>query len=130
MIRCVRLWSGEDGLSHFEEGLIDLPTAQDGDAGSLSFPSIALSFHQTDQDPGLGWHTDPVRQLVITLAGTLKFTTQDGSFILAPGAILFTEDTTGAGHDWKFLADAPWRRLYAVLEKDTVVPFIRLKEAY
>jgi len=27
MIRCVRMWTGEDGDSLFEEGLIELPAA-------------------------------------------------------------------------------------------------------
>jgi hypothetical protein len=31
MIRCVRLWSGPDGHSHFEEGVIGLEAGQRGD---------------------------------------------------------------------------------------------------
>jgi hypothetical protein len=89
MIRCIRLWSGSDDKSHFEEGVIDLEPGPRGD----------------------------------TLSGTLKFTTHDGRFSLRVGDILFTEDTTGAGHDWTLLGDQPWRRLYAILDQDTVVPF-------
>jgi len=31
MIRCIRLWTGDDGNSHFEEGVIDLPLGERGD---------------------------------------------------------------------------------------------------
>ena len=62
------------------------------------------------------------RQLVITLSGALEFMTHDGPFSLRAGDILFTEDTV-AGHDWKLLGEQPWRRLYAILDQATVVPF-------
>ena len=123
MIRCVRLWSGLDGKSHFEEGAIDLAPGPLSDALSGKFPISAVSVQETNVDPKLGWHTDAARQLVITLSGTLEFTAHDGLFSLRPGDILFTEDTSGRGHDWRLVGNQPWRRLYAVLEKETVVPF-------
>ncbi len=65
----------------------------------------------------------PARQLVITLSGTLEFETPDGRFALGPGDILFTEDTGGAGHNWKKLGDQLWCRVYTILDPKTVVPF-------
>jgi quercetin dioxygenase-like cupin family protein len=123
MIRCIRLWSGPDCESHFEEGAIDLEAGPRGDALSGKFRVAAVSFQETRADPKLGWHTDPARQLVITLSGTMEFTTHDGVFALRPGDILFTEDTSGRGHDWRLIGDQPWRRVYAVLDKETLVPF-------
>jgi len=35
------------------------------------------------------------------------------------------EDTAGSGHAWKLIDDAPWRRLYVVLDKGAPVPFKR-----
>ena len=122
MIRCVRLWSGLDGNSHFEEGAIDLESAPRGDMLSGKFPIASVSFQETDADPKLGWHPDPARQLVITLGGALEFTTDNGSFSLRAGDILFAEDTV-AGHNWKLLGEQHWRRLYAILDQATVVPF-------
>jgi hypothetical protein len=122
MIRCVRLWSGQDGRSHCEEGVIDLEAGPRGDLLSDKFPIASVSFQETDADPKLGWHADPARQLVITLSGALDFTTHDGRFSLRSGDILLTEDTA-AGHDWTLLGEQPWRRLYAILEQPTVVPF-------
>jgi quercetin dioxygenase-like cupin family protein len=67
-----------------------------------------------------------VRQLVVTLSGTLDFSTRGGQhFVLAPGDILLAEDTTGGGHTWRLVDDQPWRRLYVVLGKDAPVPFKR-----
>ena len=57
-----------------------------------------------------------MRQLVITLSGTLDFQTRDGEhFTLRPGDILLAEDTAGGGHSWKLIDDQPWRRVYVVL---------------
>jgi hypothetical protein len=123
MIRCIKLWTGADQKSHFEEGFIDLEPGARGDALSVKFPITSASFHETDTDPKLGWHPDPARQLVITLSGTLEFETADGRFELRPGDILFTEDTSGAGHNWKMIDHQPWCRLYTVLDSKTVVPF-------
>jgi hypothetical protein len=120
MIRCIRMWSGPDGHSHFENGVIDLEPGPRDDTLSGKFPIASVSFQETNADPKLGWHPDPARQLVITLTGTLEFTTHDGRFSL--GDILFTEDTV-AGHDWTLLGGQPWRRLYAILDQVTVVPF-------
>jgi hypothetical protein len=122
MIRCIRMWSGPDGHSHFENGVIDLEPGPRDDTLSGKFPIASVSFQETNADPKLGWHPDPARQLVITLTGTLEFTTHDGRFSLGAGDILFTEDTV-AGHDWTLLGGQPWRRLYAILDQVTVVPF-------
>jgi hypothetical protein len=123
MIRCIKLWTGADEKSHFVEGLIDLEPGARAEALSVKCPITSVSFHETDADPKLGWHPDQDRQLVITLSGTLEFETPNGRFILRPGDILFTEDTRGAGHNWKMVSDQPWCRVYTVLDPNTVVPF-------
>jgi hypothetical protein len=38
MIRCVRLWSGPDGNSHFEEGVVGLEPGPRSDMLSNKFP--------------------------------------------------------------------------------------------
>jgi hypothetical protein len=90
---------------------------------STSLPlAIAGRSRAEKRGPCSFWHPDPARQLVITLSGALEFTTHDGRFSLRSGDVLFTEDTV-AGHDWKLLGDQPWRRLYAILDQVTAVPF-------
>lgn len=123
MIRCVKLWTGADGRSHFQDGFVELEHGARGDALSTTLRISAASFHETDLDPKLGWHPDAARQLVISLSGILQFETQDGGFTLRPGDVLFTEDTSGAGHNWTMMGEEPWRRLYTILEPNSPVPF-------
>lgn len=112
MIRQVRLFTGLDGQSHVEEGHVDLDL---GDRSSWA-PSSQVSFQETPAGSSLDWHDAPHRQYVVTLSGTLEFTTRDGeTFRLAPGDVLLAEDTAGGGHRWRLVDDQPWRRLYVQL---------------
>lgn len=55
-------------------------------------------------------------QHVITLSGTLEFTTRDDeTFVLRRGEVLLAADTTGTDHRWRLIDDQLWRRLYAEL---------------
>jgi hypothetical protein len=123
MIRCVRLWTGGDGNSHFAEGIIDLEHGPRGDLLSGKFPITSVSIQETNPDPQLGWHTDAARQLVITLSGMVEFSTRNGVFRLGVGDVLFTEENGGTGHDWRLLDGQPWRRIYAALDAAIAVPF-------
>ena len=83
MIRCVRIWTGSDGNSHFEEGFIDLASGVRGDMLSSTLETGHASFQETRSGGTFEWHTAPVRQLVVTLSGTLDFQTRGGQhFIL------------------------------------------------
>lgn len=108
IISCIHLFSGADGRSHVERK--DLPL------GAALHTKIA-HFEETAAGASLDWHTAPCEQFVITLSGTLEFTTRDGeTFVLRPGDILLASDTTGTGHRWRLIDDQPWRRLYVELE--------------
>jgi quercetin dioxygenase-like cupin family protein len=126
MIRCVRLWTGQEGNSHFEEGFIELPQGESGDLLSGNVPVASISFRETAPGGAFSWHDAPVRQFVITLAGTLEFQVREGGrFRLSPGDVLLAEDTSGSGHSWRLVDNSPWRRAYVVLQTGTNVPFIR-----
>jgi quercetin dioxygenase-like cupin family protein len=124
MIRCVRIWTGDDKNSHFEEGLMDLKPGLRGDGVSGTMATTTISFEETAPGGAFAWHTAPVRQLVITLSGTLEFQTREGEhFLIRAGDILFAEDTVGSGHSWRLTDAQPWRRAYVVLQPGTRVPF-------
>jgi quercetin dioxygenase-like cupin family protein len=124
MTRCVRLWTGGDGNSHFEEGAIYLEPGARGDLLSGKIATATISFQETASGGAFAWHTAPVRQLVITLSGTLDFKTRQGEhFLIRPGDILLAEDTVGSGHSWSLTDSDPWRRAYAVLQPSVPVPF-------
>ena len=125
MIRCIRLFT-TDGLSHVEQGWIDLATDERGRITTDSLPATATRFQTTPAGGSLDWHVAPVRQLVITLRGTLAFVTRDGErFTLQAGEVLLAEDTTGSGHEWSIEGDDPWDRLYVGLADGAEVPFRR-----
>jgi len=124
MIRCVRIWTGADGNSLFEEGIIDLPKGERGDLLCGNVPSSSISFRETKSGGTFAPHDAPTRQFVVTLAGTLEFKTASGAtFLIHPGDILLAEDTTGTGHSWRLTDDQPWRRAYIIIGPETEVPF-------
>ena len=125
MIRCVRLWTGDDEASHVQIGRLDMTPGRNEDLVSTTFAATAVTVEETAAGGTLAWHTAPVRQLVVTLAGTLLFVTRDGEeFWLAPGDVLLAEDTTGSGHQWRLEGADPWRRMYIRLDADAQVPFV------
>lgn len=124
MIRCVRLWTGEDGNSLFEEGIIEFKDSSRGDSESLPIAVSELSFRETTSGGSYDWHQDPVPRYVITLSGTLEFETKDGStFIIKPGDVLLAQDNSGTGHKWRLMDDEPWRRAYVVYKEDARLCF-------
>ena len=116
-IRAFKLYTGHDNASHVLEGTIDEKARTD---------VIAIHFKETPAHSSYDWHPDPEPQYVLTLSGTLEFTTRDGeTFVLRPGDVLLAEDNVGTGHKWRLIDNQPWRRAYIVLKpgaKDSFVP--------
>jgi quercetin dioxygenase-like cupin family protein len=124
MIRCVRIWTGSDGNSVFEEGVIDLYEGARGDSLTQAVGATNISFQETRSGGSFEWHKDPIPRFVITLSGVLEFETKRGAhFTIRPGDILLAEDNTGTGHRWKLSGDDPWRRAYVVFEPGAKLPF-------
>lgn len=124
MIRCVRMWTGKDGNSDFEEGIIDLREAQGADRWTPDLAASTVSFRETPAGGDYDWHQDPVPRLVLTLTGILEFTVKSGrSFTIRPGEVLLAEDNSGTGHKWRLLDDQPWRRVYVVVPDVEALPF-------
>jgi quercetin dioxygenase-like cupin family protein len=106
-IRAFKLYTGPDDASHVLLGTIDESARTD---------VIAIHFKQTPAHSFGDWHRSPEQQYVITLSGTLEFTTRDGeTFVVRPGDVLLSEDNVGSGHKWRLTDDQPWRRAYVVL---------------
>ena len=116
MIKAYRLYTGDDGNSHFETGSVAL--SQFDDAQSIRFQETAPhSFYD--------WHNAPAEQYVLTFTGTLEFETYTGeTFILRPGEVLIAQDTTGTAHKWRLIDDEPWRRAYIVFDTAKPINFI------
>lgn len=124
MIRCVRMWTGEDGNSHFEEGTLVMKAGERGDFIGLPIAVNQLSFRETTSGGSFDWHKDPVPRFVITLSGTLEFEMASGeTFQIKPGDILLAQDNTGTGHKWRLVDDEPWRRAYVVYDEKSDLTF-------
>ncbi|HET9030052.1 MAG TPA: cupin domain-containing protein [Candidatus Aquilonibacter sp.] len=114
MIHAFRLFTGPDNASHVEEGVLH------------EDPAAVTTMHvkETPAHSAFDWHNDPEPQYVITLSGTLEFTTRDGEqFTLRPGDVLIAQDHVGTGHKWRLIDDQPWRRAYVALAAGSVPPF-------
>lgn len=108
MLHAFKLYTGPDNASHVAEGSLTPNDRTD---------VASIYFKESLPHSSLDWHDAPEMQYVITLSGTLEFTTRDGeTFILRPGDVLVAEDNVGTGHEWRLIDDQPWRRVYVVLK--------------
>ncbi|BAF87898.1 conserved hypothetical protein [Azorhizobium caulinodans ORS 571] len=124
MIRCVRMWTGPDGNSLFEEGTLEIGAGQHGKASGLPIAVHELSFQETASGGSFEWHQDPQPQFVITLAGTIEFEVKSGAtFTIHPGDVLIAQDDSGSGHRWRLIGDQPWRRAYVIYDPGTNLHF-------
>lgn len=107
-MRAFKLFTGSDGASHVQQGSVKVEEQTE---------VISVHFKESPPHTSLDWHDAPQRQYVLTLSGTLEFTTRDGEvFVLRPGVVLVATDTIGSGHRWRLIDDDAWRRCYVVLK--------------
>lgn len=116
MIRAIKLYTGDDGHSHFIKG-----TLVENELHRAS----SIRFRETAPGSSYDWHNAPTEQYVITLTGTLEFETRLGeTFTLSPGEVLIALDTTGTAHRWKMLGKDPWKRAYIAFDKNDEINFV------
>ena len=97
-MQVVRLYTGDDGQSHFEE--LDLGYEQVADAQRSAMQSATgIQFRRTPPGSFIDWHIAPRRQYVITLEGQAEIGIGDGTKrIFNPGDVMLADDLTGQGH--------------------------------
>lgn len=111
-----RLYSGDNGRSHFEA--LDLPLTI-GDAGALSGPiPIETIFFRDTSDAGpevWDFHVAPRRQFALHLRGRTEIEVGDGTTrMFGPGDVLLADDLTGQGHISREV-EGPRLQVFAVL---------------
>ena len=91
----VRLYSGQDGQSHFEE----LDIREGSPLFSKTHPGVEVVFKNNPPSQGVEWHTAPRRRYLITLSGSVDVRIGDGTVkTFGPGDVFLAEDLTGQGH--------------------------------
>ena len=117
-MRITRIYTGDDGESHFEDR--DIPLTDRGPIGAISSLELAtgIVFRTTDGDYDLGFHTAPRRQYVIMLSGGgVELEVGDGTKRrLGPGDVLLAEDTTGRGHISRAIDGEPRVSIFVTLD--------------
>lgn len=113
-----RIYSGDDGQSHFEEMTLPMQSFVDiegahGEGTELQ-NTTGITFRVSPPGYELEWHCAPRRQYTITLGGEAEIEVGDGTVKrIGPGDVLLADDLTGQGHITRVVGEQP--RFYAVV---------------
>lgn len=116
-MQITRVFTGDDGKSHFET--VEIALEDLGSRGHISepWPASSVMFRTVEGDYHLDFHTAPRRQLVVNLSGSVDIEVGDGTVKrMGPGSILLAEDTTGQGHISRAVEGEPRQCLFIPLE--------------
>ena len=99
-----RLYTGEDGQSHFKE--------LDMDVGEFPWGGLkdatGIMFRRDEPGTFIDWHPAPRRQFIITLSGEVEIGLGDGTLRrFGAGAAMLADDLTGQGHTTHAVSEVP-----------------------
>jgi hypothetical protein len=118
-VRVTRIYTGDDGQSHFED--LDVPLEEAAGDNRLSdlVPLQGVMFRSTRAGSTLDYHPAPRRQFVVTLTGRVEVGCGDGTIrVFGPGDIMLADDLTGQGHTSVQHGDEERTSLFLVLDDD------------
>lgn len=126
-----RIFSGDDGLSHFEDLDVPLDTPGDNNHSSEPVPLEGVVFRSTAPGSIHDWHTAPRRQFVVTLRGQLEVRCGDGAArVFGPGDVVLADDVTGHGHTATLLSQEGRLSLALLLDENVDIScWRRIEEA-
>jgi len=115
-MKIVRLYTGADHESHFEDIEIELHPIRDMAASALQ-PAHGIMFRVASPTHLSSYHPAPRRQYVITLSGQVEIETGDGTIRrFGAGDVMLAEDTTGRGHITRVVGGQPRHYLFIPLK--------------
>jgi hypothetical protein len=117
-VKVVRLFSGQDGQSHFADCEVATVASALG-ATSAPMPALEVFLRDTEGGPtSTDFHPAPRRQLVFLLSGQVEYICGDGSRRrLGAGDILIADDIEGQGHRAEILEN-PRLQVFVPLAPD------------
>ena len=99
-----RLYTGEDGESHFEELDMEIGEYPWGELKDAT----GVMFRHDEPGTFLDWHVAPRRQFIITLSGEVEIGLGDGTLRrFGAGQVMLADDLTGRGHTTHAVSDVP-----------------------
>jgi len=110
-VKFVRIFSDDEGESHFDNGeieLVETAFAPPAPPFLVSLPFAAASTLVASMPSGWtgDWHPTPRRQFWFQLSGKLEVEVSDGSKrSLEPGSVVLVEDVEGKGHCTRVVGD-------------------------
>ena len=116
-MKFTRIYSGEDGQSHFDDQNVELEDS--GPIGRLSekIAATGVIFRETEPSYDYDWHPVPQRQFIIMLEGELEVEVGDGEKRhFSAGDVMLFEDTEGQGHRSRTTNNAVRRTLFVTLD--------------
>lgn len=115
-MKVVRIYTGPDGKSHFED--IDLPFTAGGESGAIPLRAArGVRFNRYPPGYSRDWHCAPQRQYVVNLAGQAEIEIGDGTVRrFSPGDVLLAEDLTGQGHITRVVGNQTRVTMWVALE--------------
>jgi quercetin dioxygenase-like cupin family protein len=102
-MKIIKLFTGKDNHSHFEE--IDTGPTTKEILGYYSHKFQVSEMMFRDFEPGafFDWHNAPQCQYIVYLEGEVEVQTSSEKRVFKPGDVLFATDLTGKGHISKTL---------------------------
>jgi quercetin dioxygenase-like cupin family protein len=110
-MRYTRLFSDEQGESHFDEVEIDFASADYVEGSTplkLSSPQAVMGYRFMDAPAGWtsDWHPSSARNLFVVLSGEWEVTASDGEARrFRTGDVLLVDDVSGKGHRSRVLGE-------------------------
>jgi hypothetical protein len=115
MLQIIRVYTGDDGESHFET-----LTPEEFERIANNKGNGSIDLLRRSSPSFSDYHTAPRRQYVVILSGIAEFETADGSIArMNPGDVLVAEDLTGHGHIARGIGDQPRVSLAVPLASDS-----------
>ena len=115
-MKIVRIYTGADNESHFEEKEIELNFNGHMNV-SATEPATDVVFLQAPPNHFSDFHPAPRRQYVVTLSGQVEIETGDGTIRrFGPGDVMLADDTTGRGHITRVVGGQPRQYLFIPLK--------------
>jgi len=116
-----RLYTGSDGLSHFERKEVEFsPVAGEPGKITQAEPASPKKSYLVRCAPGFfsDWHNADVRRYIVPIRGQAEIVVTNGEkLVVQPGYVFLAEDLTGKGHTFRVIGDSDWVAMFVDLNR-------------